>query len=157
VLHVVVDVTRPPPHPSYVPDDATLATIASLITAAGVTMLFFRVQREEDMRRRGETSWFPKADRLLLAATFTSIILVLLPILLFRSGFLHRRVPTAGCVTAVVALGGYPFALLAHYRLLIGRTRTGGRENPEPAERMIIRATTVLALVLFATSLATSA
>jgi hypothetical protein len=102
-------------------------------------------------------SWFPRADRLLLAATITSIALVLVPILLFSSDFLHRRVPTAGCVAAAVALGGYVFALLAHYRLLIGEDCTGPRENPEPAEKWIIRATTWLALVLFATSLATSA
>jgi len=126
------------------------------ITAAAVTMLLFRVQREEGMRRRGEPTWIPVADGLLIAATTASIGLVLLPILLFSSDFLHRRIPTAGCVAALVALGGYVFALPAHYRLLFGGERDGPRSNPEPAERRIVIMTTALALALFVTSLATS-
>jgi hypothetical protein len=64
-----------------VPDAATLSTIASIITAAGVTMLFFRVQREAEMERRGYQTWIPYADRLLLGATVVAIGLVLVPVL----------------------------------------------------------------------------
>jgi hypothetical protein len=139
-----------------VPDTGTIGTVASIVTAAGVTMLFFRIQREAEMQRRREPTWIPVADRLLLGATFTAIVLVLLPIILFDSKFLSRRVPTAGCGAALIALGGYVLALLAHYRLMFGSGRTGPRENPEPAERTIVIGATAVAVVLFAVSLVTS-
>lgn len=129
-----------------------LGTVASIVTAAGVTMLFFRVQREADMKRRGQRNWIPVADWLLLGATFAAIVLVLLPILLFDSEFLGRRVPTAGCVAALVALGGYAPALLAHYRLL-GSKRVGPRSNPEPPEGQIVIGATTVAFALFGMSL----
>ena len=112
------------------PDTGTLATVASIVSAAGVTMLYFRIQREAEIQRRGEPTWIPVADRLLLGATFTAIVVVLLPILFFDSRFLGRRVPTAGCAAALIALGGYVLALLAHYRLMFGSRRAGPRENP---------------------------
>jgi hypothetical protein len=120
-------------------------------------MLFFRIQREAEMEERPEPNWIPVADLLLLGATFTAIVLVLLPILLFGSEFLGRRVPTAGCTAALVALGGYAPALLAHYRLIFGSGRVGPRDNPEPAERVIVVGASALALVLFGVSLIATA
>jgi hypothetical protein len=133
------------------PNTETLATVSSIVTAAGVTMLFFRVQREQVMKQRGEASWIPLADWLLIGATLTAVTLVLLPILLFDSAFLGRRLPTAGCTAALVALGGYLLALPAHYRLIFG-AGCGPRRNPEPPELLIVIGTTVVALVLFAVS-----
>lgn len=136
----------------------TLATVASIVTAAGVAMLFFRVQREQDMKRRGERDWIPVADLLLLGATFTAILVVLLPILLFDSDFLGRRVPTAGCTAALVALVGYVPALLAHYRLMFGSAgREGDRDNPERPEGEIVIGMTAVALALFGVSLIVTA
>ena len=116
-------------------------------------MLFFRVQRETAMQARGKPDWIPYADRLLLGATFTAIFLVLLPILLFGSNSLARRVATAGCTAALVALGGYVPALLAHYRLIFRRGRVGDRHNPEPPERVIVRSAATVALAFFVVSL----
>jgi len=45
----------------------------------------------------------------------------------------------------VVLLIAYLFAPLAHYRLIVGRSRWGSRTNPEPAEERIMWATIVLA------------
>jgi hypothetical protein len=139
-----------------VPNSEVIATIASLITAAGVTMLLFRVQREDRMRRENQPTWLPAADALLLASTTASIGLVLVPLLMFESELLSRRLPTAGCVASVVALGGYMFALPAHYRIIFGTKRQGPRTNPEPAELTIIIGTAVLVAGLFVTSLITT-
>ena len=109
------------------------------------------------MQQAGERIWIPVADWLLLGATFAAIVLVLLPILLFDSEFLGTRVPTAGCTAALGALGGYVLALLAHYRLVFGSTRSGPRDNPEPAELVVVIAAAVVALALFGVSLVTTA
>lgn len=130
----------------------TLATVSSIVTAAGVAMLFFRIEREVAMRERDETTWIAFADSLLIGATFTAIFLALLPLLLFDSEMLGRRVPTAACTASLVALGGYLLALLAHYRLIFGSGRGGPRDNPEPPKRLIVIATTVGALALFGIS-----
>jgi hypothetical protein len=135
-------------------DTQTLGTVASIITTGGVTMLFFRVQREQEMKRRGEPNWIPVADWLLLGAAVTAIVLVLMPLLLSDSEFFGRRVPTAGCAAALVALVGYVPALLAHYRLAFGTAgRTHARGNPEAPEGEIVVGTTAVAVVLFVVSL----
>jgi hypothetical protein len=96
------------------------------------------------MKRRGERNSIAVADWLLLGATFTAIVLVLLPILHFDSELLGRRVPTAGCTAALVGLVGYVHALFAHYRLMFGSAgRPGARDNPEPPEGEIVIGTTV--------------
>jgi hypothetical protein len=130
-------------------DTQVLAGVAAIVIAAGGPMLFFRVQRELEMWRRGERTWIPVADWMLLGATFTAIVLVLLPILLFDdSELLGKRVPTAGCAAALVALVGYGPALLAHYRIG-SANNTKPRKNPEPAETGIVIGTTAVALALF--------
>ena len=106
------------------------------------------------MKGRGERSWLPVADLLLLGATLTAIVVVLLPILLFDSEFLGSRVPNAGCAAALVALAGYVPALLAHYRLIFGTANEEtSRRNPEPPEGEIVVGTTAVALALFGVSL----
>jgi len=40
----------------------------------------------------------------------------------------------------------FPFAILSHYRLLLGSKRRGPRENPEPAERWIVWAASLAGL-----------
>jgi hypothetical protein len=40
-------------------DPGTLSTIASIISAFGAAMLFFRIQRELQMRKSGERVWLP--------------------------------------------------------------------------------------------------
>lgn len=60
-------------------DASSLATIASIISAFGGAMLFFRIQRELAMQGAGEPIWIPWADRLLIAATLISLLLVVVP------------------------------------------------------------------------------
>ena len=50
-------------------DSGTLANVASVIGAFGAAMLFFRIQRELQMRKAGERVWLPLADWLIFAAT----------------------------------------------------------------------------------------
>ena len=138
------------------PDAATLSTIASLVTAAGVTMFSFRIQREAAMAATGQRTWIPLADWLLIGATLIAIVIVLLPILLFDSDFVGRRVPTAACGAALVALAGYVVALPAHYRLILSAGRTGPRPYVEGPERTIVIATVTVALIVSGGSLATS-
>jgi uncharacterized membrane protein YhaH (DUF805 family) len=132
-------------------DVGALATVASLIAAFGGALLVFRIQREIQMHDQMEIQWIPWADRLLVGATLTALLLVLLPLtaLTNRPGRL-ADLPSAACAAAVLMVAGYIFAILAHYRLLFGRRRSGPRLNPEPAERWIVLATLLLAAILLA-------
>jgi hypothetical protein len=47
---------------------------------------------------------------------------------------------------------GYIFAILAHYRFLLGKERKGPRTNPEPAEKFVIIITTVTCIGVFIVS-----
>lgn len=136
------------------PDSGTLATVAAITAGFGIAMLFFRIERELSMQRRAERIWVPWVDWLLIAATLCSVALVLLPLILFSdSELLGRRIPTAGCATASVGLGGYVLGILAHYRLLFARGASGPRHNPEPSEKAIVVITTLAALLTFTFSL----
>jgi hypothetical protein len=46
-------------------------------------------------------------------------------------------------------LAGYIFGILAHYRLILGKNQSGKRDNPEPAEGIIVILAAVLAVVAF--------
>lgn len=139
-------------------DPGIVATIASIIAGFGVAMLFFRIDRELRMRERGEPVWIARADWLLIVATLCSLVIVLLPLLLFAdSGTLGQRLPTAGCSAALVLLAGYIIGILSHYRLLFGSTRSGPRTNPEPSERRVVIGTLVASSAVFVWSLLSSA
>lgn len=128
------------------PDSGTLATIASVITAFAVPMLFFRIQRELQMHEKLEINWIPQADWLLMAAAWVSMLFVVLPLVAFPpTSVVHRIVPPAACGAAALLVVGYTLAILAHYRLILGRRRDGPRTNPEPAERVVVIATVVTA------------
>lgn len=135
--------------PSRVPDVATLATIASLIAGFGIAMLFFRIQREIEMNNRSERIWIPTADWLLVAATVICLAMVLLPLV---SGFFESRtaarVAAASCSGSILLVVGYVFAILAHYRLILGFGRSGPRDNPEPSERVLVMVTCVASISL---------
>jgi len=131
-------------------DAGTLSTVASIVAGFGVAMLFFRIQRELHMKDQHEQDWIPKSDWLLIAATLTSLLLVILPIVSLNAA--HNRllkIPPAACAAASILVAGYIPAILAHYRLLFGRRRSGRRANPEPAERNKIIATVVVAVGVF--------
>ncbi len=132
-------------------DTGTLATIASIISGFGVAMLFFRIQRELQMAGENEINWIPWADRLLIGATLISLLLVILPLVALpgTSLVVLSTLPRAACAAAPLMVGGYIIAILAHYRLLFGGTRQGPRVNPEPAERLVVWMSLILAVTVF--------
>jgi hypothetical protein len=137
-------------------DSGTLSTVASIIAGFGVAMLFFRIQRELHMGERDETVWIPQADWLLIAATLISIVLVILPLVsLDLRGSKVAKLPYSACAASSVLLAGYVLSILAHYRLLFGRKRSGPRDNPEPAERRLVVLTSVIAMAVFVAVLIT--
>lgn len=134
-------------------DASTLATIASIISAFGVSMLFFRIQREIQMQTSGEIVWLPLADWLLVIATLICLLLVILPIT-FNVG---NDLAAAGSAAATVMVAGYVFAILAHYRIFFGRRfivfgekRKGPRTNPEPSELGFVMISIAVACLVFA-------
>jgi hypothetical protein len=133
------------------PDPGTLSTVASITSGFGVAMLFFRIQRELQMGREGEIVWIPVADWLLVCATLVSLLLVILPLVaLSPAAGVLNRLPQAACAASSILVAGYILSILAHYRLLFGRKRTGPRYNPEPAERVLVFTTAALAAAVFA-------
>ena len=132
-------------------DPGTLSTIASIISAFGAAMLFFRIQRELAMGEKGEIIWLPVADWLIVAATLISLLFVIVPLVLDA-----KRLPAAAAGSAAILVAGYVLAILAHYRILFthewlfwGKRRRGQFHNPEPSELIISLAAAVSALVFF--------
>jgi len=130
---------------------AVVASVASIVVGFGATILVFRIQRELEMQEREEVIWIARADWLVIIATtiagFAGLILPLsIPWLQCT------QLPAAACASAVALLIGYVFAILAHYRLVFGRTRSGPRENPEPAERVLFWGFIAIAVVVFIVS-----
>ena len=134
------------------PEPGTLATVASIISGFGVVMLFFRIQRELQIHEKDELIGIriPKADWLLIGATLISLLFVILPIISFSpQSMLVIKISTAACSSSSILVAGYILSILAHYRLLFGHGRVGPRENPEPAEKVLVSLTVALAMLLF--------
>lgn len=102
-------------------------------------MLFFRIQRELHMGGASEINWIPWADWLLVAASLIALTCVLLPLVAAHpTSWAHTRIPGPSCAVSIVLLAFYPFAILAHYRFILGGGRTGPRYNPEPGEKLVV-------------------
>ncbi len=88
--------------------DGMLADIASIIAGFGSAMLFFRIERELRMGTKNEVAWIPWADRLLIAATLVSLLLVIFPVVALssRPGLLEN-LPAAGCAATSIMVAGY--------------------------------------------------
>ena len=116
-------------------DSGTLANFASVIGAFGAAILIFRIQRELHMGEQGERVWIPLADWLIIIATLVSLLLVIIPLVTVDAASPHYlKLPMAACGAAAVLVSGYVFAILAHYRIFFGRSRTGSRSLAEPLE-----------------------
>lgn len=101
------------------------------------------------MSERGEINWIPWADWLLVVATVMSLVFVIIPLLLLNpSSLWFKGVPPAAYAAAAILVGGYPFAILAHYRLLFSKG-SGPRTTPEPAERNLVVLTVLFAFAAF--------
>lgn len=102
------------------------------------------------MAQKGERTWIPLADCLLILAVIFSLFLVILPLILTsHSSLFIGKLARAGCSASTVVLGGYIPSILAHYRLIFGNKRKGPRVNPEPAEKAWIVITILSAIVIF--------
>ncbi len=126
-------------------------TIASLFAGFGMAILVIRIQREpanETPKGQAGLAW---ADLLLLGAAMLSLWLAILPLLLF--GAAAAKLAGAACAAVAILLGGYLPAILDHYRIFLGEGRTGRRERGEPVERVIVLATSALAVIVFAAGL----
>ena len=64
-------------------------------------MLFFRIQRELDMKKQGERIWLPVADWLLVAATVVSLLANAFP----RIGLVLGRRNAFECVFVRIIIG----------------------------------------------------
>ena len=88
--------------------------------------------------------WLPLADWLLVVATLSCLLLILLPI----SACFPLRLPAAVAAASAVVVAGYLPSLLAHYRIVLGSERQGSLHNPEPIELVLVLTTVVAALVV---------
>ena len=130
-------------------------TVASIFSGFGVTVLMFRLQREisimEDPDRQDEPTWLAWADYLILIVVALSLLLVVLPIMLSDSAnVVVHQLAAATCSACAILVAAYPWAILAHYRILFGSSRSGKRERGEPAERLVVLVSGILATGIFA-------
>jgi hypothetical protein len=127
-------------------DTGALLTAASIVGAFGTSVLTFRIQREIEVEKSGGPTWIPWADVQMLGATVTSLAVVGVLLVVGSEVSATLRLASAGLAAAAVLAAGYPPAVLAHYRLLPGSSRTGPRTNPEPAELVLVLLSAALAL-----------
>jgi hypothetical protein len=121
---------------------------SAIIIGFGLTVIMFRIQRELLVRENpdkypGWPSWLAWSDYLILFSAllgFGAVVLVL--------AFSLLALASAFCAAAVILQSAYFPAILAHYRIEIGKNRTGKRQKGEPAEKWIVRLATVIALII---------
>jgi hypothetical protein len=126
----------------------TLVTVAGIVVAFALPVLIFRVQREVDMEAKAERIWLPWADRLLLVAMSVSLVVIALGVVQPHTSQGTYLAMSAVSLGNLVLIFAYPFAVLAHYRIILGGGRTEPRENPEPWERNLVVVATVLAVIV---------
>jgi hypothetical protein len=132
-------------------DIGSLMTVASIVAGFGVAVLVFRIQRETTL----QTKWIPWADWLLIAATMVALGGVILPIISFsQPPACVVKFGSAASSLVVLLVIGYPFAILAHYRLIGAEgaaraKRSEARYNPEPLERRWVIVTFTIAILVF--------
>lgn len=126
-----------------------LISTAMAIVGLSFTILIFRVKREIDMSEKGETTWIAFSDWLVVIALLIAGLFVLIPTLASDAAGRGRLLLSALVFSVVMVLGWVP-AIMAHYRLIFGRRRTGPRDNPEPAEVAIVITVVLLSATAFA-------
>jgi hypothetical protein len=128
-------------------------TVASILSGFGITVLMFRIERELSVRENHPDwpNWLAWADYLILGAIVLSLLVVVLPVVgLSEPSKWVLTVAAGSCAASVILVALYPFAILAHYRILIGANRSGDRKKGEPLERLIVVAASILAAGVFA-------
>ena len=130
-----------------------LITIAAIILGFGINVVMFRVNRELSVRDRQraekqpEVLWVAGADWLIFLSGILAMFGVIFPLLAFRFAAVTAA---PSCAAALMLQVGYVPAILAHYRIGIGRDRVGTpTQQCEPKERITCWAFGVGAAVLF--------
>ncbi len=117
-------------------EGAALWSPALILLGFQLTLLAMRIGREQKMGDAGRPVWIPLAEWLNLGSMLITVFLVIVPSLLGLSDAKFSRFAFA---VAVALLGGYPFALSAHYDLFKGNPAT------TETERLLVRATGIVA------------
>ncbi len=122
-------------------DPGALIGAAALIVGFGITVIMFRIQRELWVQEQHPEwpNWLAWSDYLVVASVMLTLAFAIVPLLSFPVLTPCRRaLASAACVAATILLAGYVPAILAHYRIEIGRSRTGVRLKGEPKERLVV-------------------
>lgn len=138
--------------PASSPTPSDLIAVAAMIVGFGSVVIMFRVQRELWVQHHHPEwpTWIAWADGLILASVAIAVLLVVAPLLAFPLVSQRREaLAAASCVGAIVLQVGYIPAILAHYRIGIGATRTGPRKRGEPLEKAIVVVWSALAALAF--------
>ena len=134
-------------------------TVASILTGFCISVFMFRIQRELRVRdlHPAWPNWLAWADYLIVATMVLSVVFVILPLMALPAPSRAIYSVAAGsCAAASLLLLAYPFAILDHYRIEIGTSRTKRGEKPqarhkgEPIERIIVVTTGIVAALTFA-------
>src|SRR5687767_13411569 len=110
---------------------------ALILLGFQLTLLSMRIGREQRMGDAGKPVWIPLAEWLNLGSMMITVFLVIVPSLLGLSDVKFTRFCFA---VSVGLLGGYPFALSAHYDLFGGNPATTASQKiavpvPPPVTR----------------------
>ncbi|HEV1993742.1 MAG TPA: hypothetical protein VGR03_05380, partial [Candidatus Acidoferrum sp.] len=123
--------------------------VAAILIGFGLTTIMFRVQRELYVREvKKEENWIAWADFLI----FASVLLVLLLIVVPLFAFSVQTFAPAASAAAFILQAGYIPAILAHYRIGIGKGRNVKGlvyKRGEPAEKWIVCVSGAIALLFF--------
>ena len=128
-------------------------TVASILSVFGIAILMFRIDRELYMQERhpDRPSWLAWADYLVLVSIMISLLLVVFPLAALPSpGKKMLAFAAGGCASSAILLAAYPLAILDHYRIGIGASRTGERNKGEPIEKVLVLGAAFLAVAVFA-------
>jgi uncharacterized membrane protein len=127
-----------------------LIAVAAIILGFGLTAIMFRVQREIYVREvQKDKNWLAWSDYLIFGSVLLVLFLTVVPVLAFSHA---GQLAPAACAAALILQAGYIPAILAHYRIEIGKDRDAkglDRERGEPAERLIVYVSSVVALLVF--------
>jgi hypothetical protein len=129
-----------------------LIAVAAILVGFGLTVIMFRLQRELYVQEQHPQwpNWLAWSDYLILASMLVAVFFVVLPILAFPVVTRMREaLASAACISAIILQVGYIPAILAHYRIEIGRSRTGDRQKGEPTERLYVYLSIALRTVGF--------
>lgn len=126
-----------------------LIAVAAIIVGFGLTVIMFRLQRELWVQEKHPDwpNWLAWSDYLIILSLLLG---VLVSVILLLPGPTRgaEAFASAACAGALILQVGYIPAILAHYRIEMGRKRTEEgkpREKGEPIERRVVGLSVLLA------------